>query len=272
MQFLIAGFVFVLGAIVGSFLNVVALRWNTGLSLGGRSLCFSCGRTLRARELVPLVSFFIQGAKCRTCHAKISWQYPAVEFATGMLFLGLFMRWLSLGAQNFSAGLIDAVFFAVAFSILVVISIYDIKHMIIPDALAYSFAALAFGHLVYTLVAPGSVGHSLASWHDLLAGPLLAVPFAALWALSCGRWMGLGDAKLVLGIGWLLGLDSGTFACMLAFWIGAAGGLIILLWKHTRFKMQSEIPFGPFLALAAFLTLVFNLSFSSLQLAIASYL
>lgn len=256
MQLLISIFVFVLGAIVGSFLNVVIARWNTGISLGGRSFCFSCGKTLSPRELVPIASFLFQGGRCRKCRTKISLQYPAVEFLTGALFLSIFLRGLPLAAL---------VFYVVAFSLAMVISVYDIKHTIIPDELVYTFIGLAFIGLAFAPAFGGS-----ATLLDLLAGPLLAMPFAALWLISGGRWMGLGDAKLMFGIGWLLGFDGGLLAFMLAFWLGALGGILVLLWGDKRFKMQSEIPFGPFLVAAAFIVFVFGLSFSSLQLAVGS--
>src|SRR3989338_3931288 len=88
MNTLFALSVFILGAIVGSFLNVVILRYNTGVSFfSGRSFCPSCGKKLSWYELVPVVSFFALRRKCAGCDSKISWQYPLVEIATGLLFL-----------------------------------------------------------------------------------------------------------------------------------------------------------------------------------------
>lgn len=73
------------GLIVGSFLNVVILRMNTGKTLGGRSMCLSCNKKLEWYELIPLVSFIIQRGRCTKCHSKISWQYPIVEAITAVL-------------------------------------------------------------------------------------------------------------------------------------------------------------------------------------------
>src|SRR3989344_5330345 len=79
---------FVLGLVVGSFLNVIVLRLNTGRSvIRGRSQCFSCGGTLHWYELIPLASFALQSGRCKSCGAHISWQYPTVEFATAILFV-----------------------------------------------------------------------------------------------------------------------------------------------------------------------------------------
>ncbi len=95
---------FVFGLAIGSFLNVVALRYDGERSLfdagpvSGRSYCPHCGRTLRWFELVPLVSFIMQGAKCRRCHAPISFQYPLVELISGLVFV--FVPWHIMSAAG----------------------------------------------------------------------------------------------------------------------------------------------------------------------------
>src|SRR6185369_13016413 len=85
--------ILVFGILVGSFLNVVTLRWNTGMSISrGRSKCFSCGKDLKWYELLPVASFAAQRGKCRGCEAKISWQYPLVELASGLCFVLAYLR------------------------------------------------------------------------------------------------------------------------------------------------------------------------------------
>lgn len=253
--------VFLFGAIIGSFLNVVIFRYHSGATFLGRSMCFSCGKTLRWHDLIPVLSFAALGGKCRFCRSKISWHYAAVEIFTGALFVLFFWKMGgTAGLLNFASPLYFArlVFLFTLGSLLVVIGGYDIKHKIIPDAFAYSFAALAFFGLIFSS-AP------LAFW-DLLAGPILAFPFAFLWYVSGGRWMGLGDAKLALGMGWFLGLRGGFVAIVLAFWIGAIFGLALIavgkimkssifasLFRH-RVTMKSEIPFAPFLIVGLLLT------------------
>jgi prepilin signal peptidase PulO-like enzyme (type II secretory pathway) len=248
---------FILGTIIGSFLNVVAYRYNTGMGLGGRSKCMTCARTLTWVELVPLASFMAQKGTCRKCKSKISWQYPLVEFLAGVLFVLIFMKFPSL---TFAAGLMTLIQLVMA-SLLIVIVVYDIKHKVIPNALVYAFAVISFLSIFLNSTAPftNPLFH-LPALGDLLAGPLLALPFALLWLVSRGRWMGLGDAKIMLGIGWVHGLNAGLSAIFLAFWIGAAVSVIWVLIAYHRIEGRREIPFAPYLVLGMYLVLLFNIS------------
>src|ERR1035437_11136792 len=83
---------FVFGTIIGSFLNVVSLRYNTGMGVNGRSKCFTCGKTLTWKELIALFSFAVQKGACKKCKSKISWQYPLVEFLAGVFFVLIFLK------------------------------------------------------------------------------------------------------------------------------------------------------------------------------------
>src|SRR3972149_11250009 len=252
MNTLFALSVFILGTIVGSFLNVVIRRYNTGVSFfSGRSFCPSCGKKLSWYELVPVVSFFALRRKCAGCDSRISWQYPLVEITTGLLFLLAIFN-LQFLIFNIETAMIT-LYYWIIWSILIVISIYDLRHKIIPDLLVFLFAGLS---LVFLLVSTGwgNILHAPYYW-DFLAGPLFALPFAALWFFSHGRWMGLGDAKLALGIGWFLGLVKGGSAIILGVWMGAIVGLALVgisklsIAKHfhSNYGLKSAIPFGPFL-------------------------
>ena len=150
--------------------------------------------------------------------------------------------------------IITTLIYLISTCLLIVITVYDIKHKIIPDSLVYSFDALA---LVSVFIGGISIIHAPHLW-TLLAGPILALPFALIWLISKGTWMGLGDAKLVLGIGWLLGLNAGTNAIILAFWIGAIISLVWMFATYRRFKSRLEIPFGPYLILGLYLALIFH--------------
>lgn len=230
---------FIFGLIVGSFLNVVGLRWNSGISLGGRSFCGTCGKTLRWHELIPVLSYFWQGGRCSKCRSKISPQYPLVELWTALIFVTVPYIYLPV------------------FCIFIVITIYDLRHKIIPDSLVYTAILLSF---LLRIIIPSTAG-------DWIAGPALFSFFALIWFLSRGRAMGFGDAKLALAIGWLLGAGGGYEAVVLAFWAGAAFGIIsILLSRITPLlrgakgiTMKSEIPFAPFLVLGVWLSLILNI-------------
>lgn len=230
-----------LGLICGSFANVLINREGKGV-VSGRSKCPQCDRTLEWYELFPVLSFVFLLGRCRTCRARISWQYPAVETLTAALFLIVGLSPLPLALRILGS--------AIAF-FLVAIAVYDLKTTIIPDMWSYSFAALAF---VYGSIAFPSVGLSDFSLFAV-SGPLVAAPLVFLWLISGGRWMGLGDAKFMLGAGWLLGIWGGYFALMVAFVSGALiGALLIGITRLgigiRQLTMKSEVPFGPFLVLA----------------------
>ena len=287
MSYTIALIVFVLGTIIGSFLNVVILRYNTGMSIvgspfspKGRSQCFSCGKALCAFELVPILSFVFLRGKCSACKSKISWQYPAVEFITGLIFAAIFIKNLKLFSgfsfqSSFSSFVFPiftfqfittTIFYFIIWSILIVITVYDLKHKIIPNGLVYAFVLLSLFSSTFTLT-------------NLLVGPLFFLFFYSLWFFSKGKWVGFGDAKLSLGIGFLLGLVDGVSALIFAFWIGAAVSILIIalgaLSRTVRggqlrsalgnLTMKSEIPFAPFLILGTLIAFFCNIDIFGLS-------
>ncbi len=255
-------YIFIVGVLVGSFLNVVALRFNTGLSFTkGRSICFSCGMPLKWFDLVPLFSFLFLGGKCRKCKSPISWQYPFVEFFTGVIFLGIairqYMYWPLYGVyeHGLTYSILFFLFYAFVFSVLIVISLYDLRHKIIPNELVFTFIFLSIIKLFVFFYCTG-FNTSLIYILDLLSPFLLPVPFALIWYFSRGKWIGFGDIKLMCGIGALLGFALGLSAIIMAFWIGAVWGVLAILYSQFRYSkkslshrvaMGSEIPFAPFL-------------------------
>lgn len=255
-------FSFVLGTLIGSFLNVVSLRYNTGMTLGGRSKCFSCSKTLSWIELVPLFSFIFQGGACKKCKSKISWQYPTIEFLAGLLFVLIFYFFPPIS----SWASLNTIFYLFVTALLLVITVYDVRHKIIPDTLVYTFAVVAFLRL---FISP-DLSFQIPQPLDMLSGVIVALPFALLWLFSKGQWMGLGDAKLALGIGWTLGLMPAISAIILSFWIGAVVSVIWMVFVFGKLKSKHEVPFGPYMILGMYIVLftgidVLNLSNSFFQ-------
>jgi prepilin signal peptidase PulO-like enzyme (type II secretory pathway) len=155
-------------------------------------------------------------------------------------------------------------FFFVVFSILIVIAVYDIRHKVIPDKLVYTFVAISFLAIFVNFSGIGPL-LIIPSYIYFLAGPILALPFALIWLLSRGRWMGFGDAKLMLGIGWLLGLSMGAAAIILAFWVGAIISLGLMLFSYKKMNMKTEVPFAPFLILSTIIVFIFSLDVLALS-------
>lgn len=249
-----------LGLIIGSFLNVVILRYNTGHSNGGRSMCLSCAKKLSWSELLPIISFFALGRRCRGCKSSLSWQYPLVELSTSALFVVVFFHVVPLFARgDFMLFVTHFILLVTIWGLLVVIFVYDLYHKIIPNALVYTAAALA---LLYRL--------TLVSWEffptiplfDMLAGFIFFAPFGILWIISSGRWLGLGDAKLAMVIGWLLGFTTGASTLVLAVWIGASVGVYLWVMSLVQKKtFNHELPFAPFLIIATLIGFLVPIDF-----------
>ncbi len=217
-----------------------------------------CRTTLAWYELIPVVSFFFLLGRCRSCKTKIAMQYPLVELASGLMFATLFLKFQDVFFADTLAFIITFKYYAFIFCILLVISVYDLKHKIIPDQLSLLFGILAFVGLFF-FGGPSP----LEAWHvpsviELLSGILIALPFFLLWLVSSGRWMGFGDVKFAVGIGWLLGLSQAFSALALAFWSGAIVGIALIL-LSKKYKMKTEIPFAPYLVLGTFIAFILDL-------------
>lgn len=231
--------------------------------VNGRSICMTCNRNLRWYELIPLFSFLIQSGKCRRCASKISHQYPLVEFGTGLIFTLIAFKFLPILHTSYLLYTFLVILFVFVFSLMIVISVYDLRHKIIPDKLVYIFIFVSFLSIFINYSGVGSF-LQLPNITSLIAGPVLAIPFALLWLFSKGRLMGLGDGKLVLGIGWMFGLASGVCTIILSFWIGTIISLTLMFLSKKKMNMKTEIPFAPFLIISTLITFLFNLDIYSL--------
>lgn len=261
--------IFILGTIVGSFLNVVALRLNTGKGLMGRSFCMSCGRSIKSYDLFPILSFLFLRGKSRCCKTKISSQYPLVEFITGIIFLSIFLKFYNLA---FVPVLVPT-FWYLAFCILIVITIYDIRHQIIPDFLSYIFTFLSFLYFIGGKNITDIFSHPEIL--NFLAGPMIFGVFSLVWFVSKGRWIGFGDGKLALGMGFALGLSQALSSIAFAFWIGAIWSISVLAFQKlgiakSKFNFKSAVPFAPFMIAGFFLAFILGADVFSLNALIFS--
>jgi leader peptidase (prepilin peptidase)/N-methyltransferase len=228
--------VFLLGACLGSFFNVLIYRLPREESIvRPASRCPACGRPIRAWENVPIVSFLLLRGKCAGCGSGISWRYPAVEAASGVGFL--LIAW----ADGLGFVLLrDLVFF----SLLVPIVFIDIDHRIIPDEL--SLGGLAAGILLSFL--PGG------DWKGALAGMVLGggilfVTAAVYHKVTGIEGLGGGDIKLLAMIGAFLGWRGALFTIFFGSLLGVAGGLVAM--RKGDEGLKTAIPYGPYLCAAA---------------------
>ena len=249
-------FIFCLGLLVGSFLNVVIFRLNTGRSVvTGRSRCDRCDRTLSWYELVPVFSFLGLRGKCRSCQTELSFQHPIIELLTGIVFALLYTTIVMADPLSLVTWA-TFVFALVISSLLIVITVYDFKHKIVPDKIVYPFILISFLSVFWGLFFGGATFNLL---NALIAGPALALPFFLLWFFSQGRAMGFGDVKLALGIGWLVGIEGSLTVFLLSFWIGAIVGLFLLA-ISKRHSFKSEVPFAPFMITALAITVIWGIT------------
>jgi len=235
--------IFLLGLIVGSFLNCVIYRLEENKSfLKGRSYCPHCKHILNWQDLIPLLSFLFLKGRCRYCQKPISLQYPLVELVTGLLFVSFFIFHFSF-----------FIFLIACF--LIIIFVYDLRHYIIPDKIIYP-AILVSG--IWYLVS--SIFLGLYTKYEILNTIYSAFGAAAFFLLivliSRGKWMGVGDIKLAFLMGLVLSPPKILVALFLAFFIGAIIGMgLIISGKKT---LKSEVPFGPFLVTGTFIALFFG--------------
>jgi len=229
---------FLVGACLGSFFNVLIHRLPRGESIvrpGSR--CPSCGRPIRARENVPIASFFLLRRRCAGCGAPISWRYPGVEALSAAGFC------LIAYADGPGFPLLrDLVFF----SLLVPIVFIDIDHRIIPDELSLGGLAAA---ILLSFLPGGNWKEALAG--AALGGGVLYVTAAAYRRATGVEGLGGGDIKLLAMVGAFLGWKGALFTMFFGSLLGVAGGVIAM--RKSQDGLKTAIPYGPYLCAAALL-------------------
>lgn len=248
------------GLIVGSFLNVLVYRIHTAEELfWDRSKCPHCKKQIRWFDNIPVVSFVILKFRCRDCQEKISWQYPIVEIFTGVIFALIGWKFFMLSDTT---SWLPTAFYLFISSSLITILVYDFLYLEIPGSVLWVsiFLAVVFGLYIDGTALLGLENNTLnlldtRIYPGILSATLAFVFFFSLSFFSKEKWMGMGDAYLVILLGLVLGWPEILLALFLAFFLGAVYGIIMLTMKKK--KMKSQVPFAPFLVLGTLIALFF---------------
>lgn len=266
MNYVLVG---LLGVSLGSFVNALVWRMRVAeeaknkkqkvkkdeakaLSIfNGRSMCVHCKHELAWYDLVPVFSWLMLGGTCRYCKKTISWQYPVVELLVASLSilslvfwplpLSTILEWLAL------------IIWIISLAPLVALVIYDIRWMIMPTSLIYTFDLIA-GLFVLLLAT------SMKSWDIAVSAVIGSIAiggfFWVLYQISNGKWIGGGDVRYGFAMGAVLGWQKALFGLAIASYLGTALILVLLILGKYRKKMR--IPFGPFLITSTYLSMLFG--------------
>ncbi|WP_234120326.1 prepilin peptidase [Clostridium hydrogenum] len=246
-MFIIYIFIFVLGTIIGSFLNVCIFRIPLEQSIAfPPSHCMNCGKRLKWYDMFPIISWIILKGKCRYCKSKISYRYPLVEFVTGIIFLAIYLKY------GYTYETIKFCFFA---ALIIVIGLIDrdttdvYNSTIITGIISFILLSI----LNFVLFKMKFINEF--SILNYILGGIIGAGFILIIILLT-RGMGFGDAEICLVCGLFLGIKNIIFMLFLSVVIGGVIGVaLILLGKKKR---KDYIPFGPFIAISSIFTILFG--------------
>src|SRR3990167_2444664 len=206
MDAILFGFI---GAITGSFIGVIVDRWPNGKGIiNGRSRCDKCKISIAWYDMVPLISWFVLHGKCRSCGASFSFRHAGYEWAGALIW--------AIAAIQFNG------FLLIEFSILTflfALACFDLRHLVLPDVLTISLVILSLARLF-------QLGYIFDS---VIAACVLFGLVALLFFFSKGSAIGFGDAKLALGIGLLFGIPYAFYVSIVAVFLGAIIGIILMI-------------------------------------------
>ena len=236
--------IFILGLIVGSFSNVCIYRIPRNESIiFPASHCPKCHSPIKPADNIPLLSYILLKGRCRNCKSKISIQYPIVELLTGLIYLIIYLVY----------GLsIQSLIYIILSSALVIISFIDLNEQIVPDVI--SLPGIVIGFIISFFVPYISFINSALG--ILVGGGIILIIGLAGSAIFKKEAMGGGDVKLAAMVGAFLGWKYIIISLFLGFFIGALAGILLILSKIK--SREDDIPFGPFIVLGSFITLLWG--------------
>ncbi len=244
----------VIGLLTGAFVNTFLLRTPDGLRFtAGKRKCVTCARPMHAKDHFPLMSYIVLQAKCRACKSVIPWQYPALEVVMGVLFMGFAWQILSgdVSVPPFARESSDAIAFFIRNGLLTMlllpIFMFDWRASIIPDRLSIPAMIVAIALNAAMGVDPLAM---------MFGGVVLGAFFALQYLVSRGTWVGGGDIRLAMVIGFLLGPELGILALLFAYAIGSLAGLYLIFYR--RRDVRSHVPFGTFMVIGTYISLFFG--------------
>jgi leader peptidase (prepilin peptidase)/N-methyltransferase len=262
-------FVFLIGACIGSFLNVVIHRVPNELSLMPGSACPNCKAPIRFYHNIPIFGWLVLRGKCNSCNEPIAWRYPAIELLTALLFLLTFWQ---IGLTPF---LPVALIFVAAILALIFI---DAEHMILPNVITYPLLVFALGvRIIFPILFtesffsdmtspatihlfgyPGWLMSLIGAFSGALVGGGSLWLVGAIWKMLRGvDAMGFGDVKMMFGVGALLGWRLAALTIFIGAFSGALiGGVVVMRQKEK--DLQTQIPFGIFLGIGSIVALLFG--------------
>ena len=242
--YLIELFIFIFGLCIGSFLNVCIYRLPISKSIvKPRSMCFNCGSSIAAYDNIPLISYLWLKGHCRHCQTKISLRYPMVEFLSGLIALGTYLKF----------GLnIEALIYYLFSTALVVVTFIDLDHRIIPDIITLPGIPICF---LASFALP-SIRYLDSLLGILVGGGSL---FLVAWTYSMitkKEGMGGGDIKLLAMMGAIIGWKGVLFTIFVASLVGTLAGFAVIL--KSRKGLKLAVPFGPFLSIGCMTYIFFG--------------
>ncbi|MBN2015740.1 prepilin peptidase [Candidatus Dojkabacteria bacterium] len=260
---------FLLGLSIGSFINAFEYRLHKRMDfIKARSHCPKCKHVLKAQDLMPLLSFVLIGGKCRYCGTKVSWQYPIIEFLSGMLFFasGCYVssRMHIQGPFDIVVMLLSSCFVGLLLTLFLFFALYDVKHKIVPQKVI--IPAIIFGVFYVLFVALGMhfkphldvflVFEDVSLVWNFVAALIGGSFIALLIIITRGKGMGGGDLKLLVFMGLILGLKK----LVIAFYIAIITGSILgISWGALKGKIRGlKLPFALFLSLGSIIAFLWG--------------